>query len=77
MSREIKYGLIKLVKFRPEWHGDADETGAIKVIMTSTAERTKLHLGPSASEGSPGGTHQPIQKPDNPCRIVIVRDICG
>ncbi|MDA8048589.1 MAG: type I restriction endonuclease subunit R [Rhodospirillales bacterium] len=38
MSRRIAVDLYRqIVKLRPEWHGDTDETGALKVVMTGSA----------------------------------------
>ncbi len=38
MSRRICIDLYReLVQLRPDWHDDADEKGAIKVVMTGSA----------------------------------------
>ena len=38
MSRRICVDLYdELVKLRPEWHGDDDTTGSLKVVMTGSA----------------------------------------
>jgi type I restriction enzyme R subunit len=38
MSRRIAVELYQeIVKLRPEWHGDTDEAGAVKVVMTGSA----------------------------------------
>ena len=38
MSRRICVALYDaIVKLRPQWHSDDDETGAIKVVMTGAA----------------------------------------
>jgi type I restriction enzyme R subunit len=76
MSRRICVELYDaIVKLRPEWHSEADDKGALKVIMTGSAS-------------DPGGWQDHIRnKPrrdklakqfklaDKPFKIVIVRDM--
>lgn len=76
MSRRICVDLYdQLVKLRPEWHGEDDASGALKVVMTG-----------SASDDLPWQPHirnkerrerlaDRFKDPDDPFRIVIVRDM--
>jgi type I restriction enzyme, R subunit len=49
MSRRICVALYDaIIKLRPEWHSDDDETGAIKVVMTGAASdpaEWQRHIG--------------------------------
>ena len=76
MSRRIAVDLHhELVALRPEWHADEDEAGALKVVMTGSASdrldwqphiRNKLRREALAKR---------FRDPDDPLRIVIVRDM--
>jgi len=52
MSRRICVALYEaIVKLRPQWHSDDDETGAIKVVMTGAASDPlawQAHIGQRA-----------------------------
>jgi len=76
MSRRIAVDLHdEIVKLRPGWRGDADESGAMKVVMTGSAAdpagwqdhiRTKQRRESLANR---------FRDPKDPFRLVIVRDM--
>jgi type I restriction enzyme R subunit len=78
MSRRICIALYDaLVKLRPAWHGDDDDAGAIKVVMTGAASDPlawQAHIGQRAK-----ARRELIAKraknPDDPLKLVIVRDM--
>jgi len=78
MSRRICVALYDaIVKLRPQWHSDDDETGAIKVVMTGAASDPpawQTHIGkrPKARREL---LAKRIKKPDDPLKLVIVRDM--
>jgi hypothetical protein len=78
MSRRICVALYHaIVKPRPQWHTDEDETGAIKIVMTGAASDPpawQTHIGkrPKARREL---LAKRIKKPDDPLKLVIVRDI--
>jgi type I restriction enzyme R subunit len=78
MSRRICVALYDaIVKLRPQWHSDDDETGAIKVVMTGAASDPPVwqaHIGkrPKARREL---LAKRIKKPDDPLKLVIVRDM--
>jgi type I restriction enzyme R subunit len=78
MSRRICVALCDaIVKLRPQWHSDDDETGAIKVVMTGAATDPpawQAHIGIR-----PKLRRELIAKrakdPKDPLKLVIVRDM--
>ena len=76
MSRRICIDLYhELVRLRPDWHGEDDGKGAIKVVMTGSASdpsdwqhhiRNKLRREALA---------QRFRDPDDTLRVVLVRDM--
>jgi type I restriction enzyme, R subunit len=78
MSRSICVALYDaIVKLRPQWHSDDDETGAIKIVMTGAASDPpawQTHIGkrPKARREL---LAKRIKKPDDPLKLVIVRDM--
>jgi type I restriction enzyme R subunit len=78
MSRRICVALYDaIVKLRPEWHSDDDESGAIKVVMTglvSDPPAWQVHIGkrPKARREL---LAKRFKNPTDPLRIVIVRDM--
>ena len=76
MSRRIAVALFdEIVKLRPEWD-DLDETkGAVKVVMTGSAAddpRWQRHI--RSKEGREKVATR-FKKPDDPLKLVIVRDM--
>jgi type I restriction enzyme R subunit len=78
MSRRICVALYDaIVKLRPQWHSDDEETGAIKVVMTGAASDPpawQAHIG-----RRPKARRELMAKrakdPKDPLKIVIVRDM--
>ena len=78
MSRRICVALYDaIVKLRPQWHSDDDETGAIKVVMTGAASDPpawQAHIGkrPKARREL---IAKRAKKASDPLKLVIVRDM--
>ena len=78
MSRRICVALYDaIVKLRPQWHSDDDENGTIKIVMTGAASDPpawQTHIGtrPKARREL---LAKRIKKPDDPLKLVIVRDM--
>ncbi len=76
MSRRICVALYgEIIKLRPDWHSDDDESGAIKIVMTGAASDPKhwqRHIGGKARREL---LAKRIKDPDDTLKLVIVRDI--
>ena len=76
MSRRICVALYdEIVKLRPVWHSDDDKCGIIKIVMTGAASDPKhwqQHIGGKSRRDS---LAKRIKNPDDPLRLVIVRDM--
>ena len=76
MSRRICVELYReLVKLRPEWEDEDDTKGEIKVVMTGSASDPvdwQKHIRSKARREVLGNR---FRDPDNPFRIVLVRDM--
>ena len=76
MSRRICVALYgEIVKLRPEWHSDNDESGVLKVVMTGAASDPKdwqRHIGGKARREL---LAKRIKDPDDALKLVIVRDM--
>ncbi|HEV7838413.1 MAG TPA: HsdR family type I site-specific deoxyribonuclease [Gemmatimonadaceae bacterium] len=76
MSRRIAVELYReLVTLRPEWHGEDDDHGALKVVMTGSASDPldwQPHIRGKARRET---LAQRFRDPADPFRIVIVRDM--
>ncbi len=76
MSRRICVDLYAdLVRLRPEWHSDDDERGAVKVVMTGSATDPvgwQRHIRNKARRGR---LAERFKRPEDPFRVVIVRDM--
>ena len=76
MSRRICVALYsEIVKLRPDWHSDDDESGVIKVVMTGAASDPKdwqRHIGGKARREL---LAKRIKGPDDALKLVIVRDM--
>ncbi len=76
MSRRIAVDLYDaLVKLRPAWHGDDDETGTLKVIMTGSATDDLAWQPHIRNKERRERLADRFKKPDDPFGIVIVRDM--
>ncbi|HEY7942716.1 MAG TPA: type I restriction endonuclease subunit R, partial [Candidatus Limnocylindrales bacterium] len=76
MSRRIAAELYtELIRLRPEWHGATDDAGALKVMMTGSAS-DQLVLQPHIrNKGRREALARRFRDPDDPFRVVIVRDM--
>ena len=76
MSRRICIDLYReLVRLRPGWHNDDDGKGAIKVVMTGSASDPldwQPHIRNKARREE---LAQRFRDPDDPLRVVLVRDM--
>ena len=76
MSRRICVDLYReLVRLRPEWEHADDESGEIKVVMTGSASDPldwQPHIGNKARREA---LAKRFRDPEDPLRIVIVRDM--
>ena len=76
MSRRICVALHdEIVALRPDWRSDDDEMGVIKIVMTGAAsdpEQWQRHIGGKARREL---LAKRIKDPDDPFRLVIVRDM--
>jgi type I restriction enzyme R subunit len=76
MSRRICVDLYsELIKLRPEWHGDDDTSGSLKVVMTGSAAdgpdwQQHIRAKPRREELA-----KRFKNPKDPFKIVIVRDM--
>ena len=76
MSRRICVALYgEIVKLRPAWHSDDDESGVVKVVMTGAASDPKdwqQHIGGKARREL---LAKRIKDPDDVLKLAIVRDM--
>jgi type I restriction enzyme R subunit len=76
MSRRIAVDLYtQIVKLRPDWHSDTDDTGEIKVIMTGSAA-DPAHFQPHVrNKPRRKALAERFKDPNDPFKVVIVRDM--
>ncbi len=76
MSREICVHLYnEIINLRPDWHDTDPEKGAIKIVMTGSASDKEL-LRPHIYSGQvKKRLEKRFKDPEDPLRIVIVRDM--
>ena len=76
MSRRICIDLYReLVRLRPAWHDEDDQSGALKVVMTGTASDPpdwQAHIGTKARREA---LAKRFRDPADPLRMVLVRDM--
>ncbi len=76
MSRDICVHLYnEITKLRPDWHSADPELGAIKIVMTGSASDKALLRPHIYSAQVKKRLEQRFKKPDDPLRLVIVRDM--
>ena len=76
MSRRICIDLYReLVRLRPEWHGDGDDAGACKVVMTGAASDPPHWQPHIRNKPRREALAKRFRDPADPLRIVLVRDM--
>jgi len=76
MSRRIAVDLYEqIVKLRPEWDSDNDETGGIKVVMTGAASDPPAFQPHVRNKSRQKAIEKRFKDPDDPLQMVIVRDM--
>jgi type I restriction enzyme R subunit len=76
MSRRICVELYEaIVKIRPNWHSEDDETGTIKVVMTGSSSDA-LHMQPHIrNKPRRKAIGERLKNPTDSLKLVIVRDM--
>ncbi len=76
MSRRICIALYReIVKLRPDWHSEDNESGVVKIVMTGAASDPKhwqRHIGGNARRDL---LAKRIKDPDDALKLVVVRDM--
>jgi type I restriction enzyme R subunit len=76
MSRRICVELYReIAALRPQWHGDTDELGSMKVIMTGSASDPMEWQGHIRNKKRREDMALRFRAPKDPFQIVIVRDM--
>lgn len=76
MSRRICAEVYRrIVAARPDWHGDTDDTGAVKVVMTGNASDPAALQPHIRSKGRQEVLRNRYRDPKDPLKLVIVRDM--
>ncbi|WP_170517407.1 type I restriction endonuclease subunit R [Ruegeria atlantica] len=76
MSRRICVDVYnRIVAARPGWHGETDDTGAVKVIMTGNASDPADMQPHIRSKNRQEAIRNRYKSLDDPLKLVIVRDM--
>ena len=76
MSRRICVALYEeLVRLRPDWHGDEDAAGKVKVVMTGAASDDPSWQKHIRNKPQRETLAQRFRDPDDSFQVVIVRDM--
>lgn len=76
MSRRICAEVYaRIVAIRPDWHGDTDDTGIVKVVMTGSATDPVALQSHIRSKTRQEVIRNRFKDPDDPLKLVIVRDM--
>lgn len=76
MSRRIAAELYNaIIALRPEWHSDDLSKGVIKVVMTSTSDEGPALAKFKTTKQQRKDLAERMKDPDDPLRLVIVRDM--
>ena len=76
MSRRIAVELYReIVALRPEWAGEGDDAGSIKVVMTGNATDPLEWQGHIRNKSRREALARRFRDPADPFRVVIVRDM--
>ncbi len=76
MSRRICIDLYhELVRLRPDWHHEDDDKGYLKVVMTGSASDPVDWQPHIRNKARREALAQRFRDPDDPLRVVLVRDM--
>jgi type I restriction enzyme, R subunit len=76
MSRRICVDLYRAIaRLRPQWHGDDDEAGAMKVVMTGSASDPLDWQPHIRSKSAREALAKRFRDPEDPFQLVLVRDM--
>ena len=76
MSRRICIDLYReLTRLRPDWHADADDSGALKVVMTGAASDPPDWQPHIRNKPRREALAKRFRDPGDPLRMVLVRDM--
>lgn len=76
MSRRICVEVYdRIVAARPGWHGDTDDTGQVKVVMTGSATDPAEFRPHIRSKSRQEAIRNRTKSPEDPLKLVIVRDM--
>ncbi|MGH7995016.1 MAG: type I restriction endonuclease subunit R [Opitutaceae bacterium] len=76
MSRRICFELYELLrKLRPDWHGDADDKGAMKVVMTGSKADPLSWQPHIRNKARREALANRFKNPKDTFKVVIVRDM--
>jgi len=76
MSRRICVELYgELARLRPDWHGDDDEAGGMKVVMTGAASDPPEWQRHIRNKPRREALARRFRDPSDPFRVVLVRDM--
>ena len=76
MSRRICVDLYReIARLRPEWHSDSDDEGVCKVVMTGSASDSPDWQPHIRNKTRRKVLRKRFRRPDDPFRVVIVRDM--
>jgi type I restriction enzyme R subunit len=76
MSRRICVDVYEaLCALRPAWHDDDDTKGALKVVMTGSAADPDTWQAHIRTQSRRSDLAERLKAPDDPLKIVIVRDM--
>jgi type I restriction enzyme R subunit len=76
MSRRICMDLHdELARLRPGWYHEDDDKGTLKVVMTGNASEGPRYAAHSRNKAKREALAVRFRKPDDPLKLVIVRDM--
>ncbi len=76
MSRRICIDLYReIVRLRPDWHGDEDDRGTIKIVMTGAASDPPDWQPHIRNRARREALARRFRDPGDPFRVVLVRDM--
>jgi type I restriction enzyme R subunit len=76
MSRRIAVAIYDaIVKVRPEWHSNDDAMGAIKIIMTGSADDPIEFQRHIRTKDARKRITDRFKRPEDPLQVIIVRDM--